>query len=112
MQLRLTKDPVRQSAAPLNIVLEGPTKLTPATNDVTIASYNIENFPGDLQSSNNDPAARAAALARHIVNNMKSPVIVAIQELQVPFPIPPAPPYIHKYRTYIHTYKYTCGRTI
>jgi hypothetical protein len=84
--LRLTKDPVRRSAAALNVAVEGPTILAPTANDVTIATYNIENFPGDLSSSKNDPAARAAALAGHIVTNMKSPAIVALQELQVPAP--------------------------
>lgn len=89
MQLSLTNEPERLVTAPLSVVLEGPTKLSAGSKDLTVASYNIENFPGDLQSSRNDPAARSASLARHIITIMRAPAIVALQELQVPVPLLP-----------------------
>ncbi|MEH1804045.1 choice-of-anchor I family protein [Nostoc sp.] len=52
------------------------TNLTSTTNQLTIATYNVENLdPGDDQTKFNN-------LANRIVNNLKSPVIISLEEIQ------------------------------
>ncbi|MDZ8088872.1 MAG: choice-of-anchor I family protein [Nostoc sp. DedQUE12b] len=52
------------------------TNLTPSTNQLTIATYNVENLdPGDDQTKFNN-------LANRIVNNLKSPDIISLEEIQ------------------------------
>ncbi|WP_292736544.1 choice-of-anchor I family protein [Nostoc sp. JL31] len=52
------------------------TNLTSTTNQLTIATYNVENLdPGDDQTKFNN-------LANRIVNNLKSPDIISLEEIQ------------------------------
>ncbi|MEH2090857.1 choice-of-anchor I family protein [Nostoc sp.] len=52
------------------------TNLTPSTNQLTIATYNVENLdPGDDPTKFNN-------LANRIVNNLKSPDIISLEEIQ------------------------------
>jgi predicted extracellular nuclease len=49
---------------------------TPKSNELAMASFNVENLaPGD-------PPAKYAALAQTLINNLKSPDIVAVEEIQ------------------------------
>lgn len=52
------------------------TNLTPTTDQLTIATFNVENLdPGDSATKFNNLASR-------IVNNLKSPDIIALEEIQ------------------------------
>ena len=52
------------------------TNLTPSTDQLTVATYNVENLdPGDDPSKFNN-------LANRIVNNLKSPDIISLEEIQ------------------------------
>ncbi|MEA5621950.1 choice-of-anchor I family protein [Nostoc sp. UHCC 0251] len=52
------------------------TNLTPTNNQLTIATYNVENLdPGDDPTKFNN-------LANRIVNNLKSPDIISLEEIQ------------------------------
>jgi hypothetical protein len=52
------------------------TNLTGTTNRLTVASYNAENL------DHLDPAARFTTIASEVVNRLKSPDIIALQEIQ------------------------------
>ncbi|WP_017667691.1 Ig-like domain-containing protein [Sandarakinorhabdus sp. AAP62] len=52
------------------------TSLTEAADKLSVASYNLENL------SANDAPAKLASLASDIVNNLKSPDIIGVQEIQ------------------------------
>lgn len=58
-----------------------PEKTTIAKEDdkLTIASYNLENFSNNPKSTSNDKASK---LARAIANDMQSPDIVGVTEVQ------------------------------
>ena len=69
--VELTQTPIR---------IPGPltkeTTIVPTVNDLTVATFNVENLdPGD-------GAAKFNALAGLIVNNMKSPDLIAVEEVQ------------------------------
>ena len=69
--VELTQSPVR---------IPGPltkeTTVVPTVNELTVATFNVENLdPGD-------GAAKFDALAALIVNNMKSPDLIAVEEVQ------------------------------
>ena len=49
---------------------------TPKTSEMAVATFNVENL------SPNDPPAKFAALARTLIDNLKSPDLVAIEEIQ------------------------------
>ncbi len=52
------------------------TNLTPTTNQLTVATFNVENLdPGD-------GAAQFNNIANRIVNNLKSPDIISLEEIQ------------------------------
>ncbi|MEH2036098.1 choice-of-anchor I family protein [Nostoc sp.] len=68
------------SAAPTVIqnsnIQKEVTNLTSTTNQLTIATYNVENLdPGDDPTKFNN-------LANRIVNNLKSPDIISLEEIQ------------------------------
>ena len=52
------------------------TTLTEAADKLSVASYNVENL------SANDSPAKLASLASDIVNSLKSPDIIGVQEIQ------------------------------
>lgn len=57
-------------------LLKEVTQLTPTSNQLTIATFNVENLdPGDGQ-------ARFNAIANSIINNLKSPDIISLEEIQ------------------------------
>ncbi|MBH8577322.1 DUF11 domain-containing protein [Nostocaceae cyanobacterium CENA369] len=59
-----------------NTLTKEVTNLTPTTNQLTVATFNVENLdPGDGATKFNNLASR-------IVNNLKSPDIVALEEIQ------------------------------
>ncbi|MDF5711033.1 MAG: CARDB domain-containing protein [Nostoc sp. S4] len=59
-----------------NTLTKEVTNLTPTTNQLTVATFNVENLdPGDGATKFNN-------LARRIVNNLKSPDIIALEEIQ------------------------------
>ena len=51
------------------------THLTGTGDRLTIASYNVENL-------NSFAGVRFEGLASHIINNLKSPDIIALQQIQ------------------------------
>jgi predicted extracellular nuclease len=67
-----------------------PAGLAPETtylygtqNNVTVASYNVLNLAGPAAGGGSDPdAAQRAKLAEQIVNNLGSPDVIALQEIQ------------------------------
>ena len=52
------------------------TNLTAAADKLTIATYNVENLDPT------DPAAKFASIASDIVNNLKHPDVIGLQEIQ------------------------------
>lgn len=52
------------------------SSLVPTTNQLTIASFNVENLAG------NEPQAKYDGLAGAIVTNLRSPDILALEEIQ------------------------------
>ncbi|MEH2068768.1 MAG: Ig-like domain-containing protein [Nostoc sp.] len=59
-----------------NTLTKEVTNLTPTTNQLTVATFNVENLdPGDGATKFNNLASR-------IVNNLKSPDIIALEEIQ------------------------------
>lgn len=72
--LPLTKLTVTSSLSP---AISGPTTLTSdgTCSGITVGGYNIENF------ARND-TAHVMAVASHIVNYMKTPDLLAVQEIQ------------------------------
>jgi uncharacterized protein len=56
--------------------LRVPTSIVPAVDKLTIATYNVENF------SANTPDAKVTKIADAIVNKMKSPDIIGLNEVQ------------------------------
>jgi predicted extracellular nuclease len=59
-----------------NTLTREVTGLTPTTDQLTVATYNVENLdPGD------DPT-KFENLAKGIVNNLKSPDIISVEEIQ------------------------------
>ncbi|UEX90564.1 endonuclease/exonuclease/phosphatase family protein [Staphylococcus ratti] len=55
------------------------TKFTPSKNKLTMASYNLENFSNNTNSTTNDKADK---LAKGIVSHMKQPDIIGVTEVQ------------------------------
>lgn len=55
------------------------THITPATDKLAVASYNIENFSNNIA---NTPDAKVAKIAGTFVKNMKSPDIITLVEVQ------------------------------
>jgi predicted extracellular nuclease len=56
--------------------LQRETTQSPKSNELTIASFNVENLaPGD-------PDSKFAGLASTLINNLKAPDIVAVEEIQ------------------------------
>ena len=49
---------------------------TPKTSEMAVATFNVENL------APNDPPAKFAALARTLIDNLKSPDLLAIEEIQ------------------------------
>ena len=76
MQLILTETP-RVTPGPENLKQEGPSALSATARQMTIATFNIENFPGNTSS-----AKRLKEIAKVIVINLKGPDVVALQEVQ------------------------------
>ncbi|WP_084227145.1 choice-of-anchor I family protein [Nostoc sp. KVJ20] len=59
-----------------NTLTREVTNLTPTTDQLTVATYNVENLdPGDEPTKFNN-------LANRIVNNLKSPDIISLEEIQ------------------------------
>ncbi|WP_375512315.1 putative Ig domain-containing protein [uncultured Nostoc sp.] len=59
-----------------NTLTKEVTHLTPTTNQLTVATFNVENLdPGDGTTKFNNLASR-------IVNNLKSPDIISLEEIQ------------------------------
>ncbi|MBH8565202.1 DUF11 domain-containing protein, partial [Nostoc sp. CENA67] len=59
-----------------NTLTKEVTNLTPTTDQLTIATFNVENLdPGDSATKFNNLASR-------IVNNLQSPDIIALEEIQ------------------------------
>ncbi|MFN6564477.1 MAG: putative Ig domain-containing protein [Nostoc sp. ChiSLP01] len=59
-----------------NTLTKEVTNLTPTTDQLTIATFNVENLdPGDS-------ATKFSNLANSIVNNLKSPDIISLEEIQ------------------------------
>ena len=59
-----------------NTLTKEVTNLTPTTNQLTVATFNVENLdPGDGATKFNNLASR-------IVNNLKSPDIISLEEIQ------------------------------
>ncbi|WP_138496852.1 Ig-like domain-containing protein [Nostoc sp. PA-18-2419] len=59
-----------------NTLTKEVTNLTPTTDQLTVATFNVENLdPGDGATKFNNLASR-------IVNNLKSPDIIALEEIQ------------------------------
>lgn len=79
LQLILTETP-DITPGPEDRKREGPTRLTSTPSDLTIASYNIENFPGDLDD---ETEADLAAIAEQVATLLGNPAVVALQEQQV-----------------------------
>ncbi|MFN6518284.1 MAG: putative Ig domain-containing protein [Nostoc sp. CreGUA01] len=52
------------------------TALTPTINQLTVATYNVENLDP------NDDISKFNSLANRIVNNLKSPDIISLEEIQ------------------------------
>ncbi|MHC0036457.1 endonuclease [Pseudoneobacillus sp. C159] len=57
-------------------ILREPTSIVPAADKLTIATYNVENF------STKTPADKVSKIADAIVNKMKSPDIIGLNEVQ------------------------------
>ncbi|WP_155590489.1 chitobiase/beta-hexosaminidase C-terminal domain-containing protein [Lysinibacillus cavernae] len=55
------------------------THLEPVADKLNVASYNVENFSNNLANTSNEKVARIAAT---FVNNMKSPDIITLVEVQ------------------------------
>ncbi|WP_176474070.1 5'-nucleotidase C-terminal domain-containing protein [Niallia circulans] len=55
------------------------THIVPAEDKLTVASYNIENFSNNKA---NTPDAKVAKIAKSFVENMKSPDIITLVEVQ------------------------------
>lgn len=55
------------------------TTIVKADDKLTVASYNLENFSNNTKSTSNDKASK---LARAIANDMQSPDIVGVTEVQ------------------------------
>lgn len=59
------------------------SSLTGSINDLTIASYNVLNLdPNDADGDTDIADGRFAAIAAQIVNNLNSPDIIGLQEIQ------------------------------
>src|SRR5439155_459555 len=78
-----------ENIAPLPSVVSGGltrevTGLAPATDKLTVATFNVENL------APSDGATKFSNLADRIVNNLKSPDIISVEEVQDnPGPIDP-----------------------
>ena len=59
---------------------DGPTELRSEAGDLTVATYNIENFPGRLNAETEE---RLAEIAEQVATLLGSPAVVALQEQQV-----------------------------
>ncbi|WP_392531283.1 lamin tail domain-containing protein [Nostoc sp. C117] len=59
-----------------NTLTKEVTNLTPTTDQLTVATFNVENL------DTSDGAAKFNNLATRIVNNLKSPDIIALEEIQ------------------------------
>jgi uncharacterized protein len=57
-------------------ILREPTSIVPAADKLTIATYNVENFTVST------PDAKVTKIADAIVNKMKSPDIIGLNEIQ------------------------------
>ena len=69
--VELTQSPVRVPGS-----LAKETTASPTVNELTVATFNVQNLdPGD-------GAAKFSNLASLIVNNMKSPDLIAVEEVQ------------------------------
>ncbi|WP_052353790.1 5'-nucleotidase C-terminal domain-containing protein [Neobacillus jeddahensis] len=55
------------------------THIVPAEDKLTVASYNVENFSNNTA---NTPDAKVARIAKSFVDNMKSPDIITLIEVQ------------------------------
>ncbi len=68
---------VAPTVSPSNVPLtKETTNLAPTTNQLTIASFNVENLAG------NEPQAKYDGLAAAIKTNLASPDILALEEIQ------------------------------
>jgi hypothetical protein len=83
VQVVLTETPAcarpTGKAAPAPAV-EGPTALAAAPEELSIATFNIENFPGDGGAATD---ARLATIAEIVAKKLKGPNVLAMQEQQV-----------------------------
>jgi uncharacterized protein len=71
----MTQEPTLPALIETPIVREATT-LTPAEDKLTIATYNVENF------TTTTPDAKVTKIADAIVNKMKSPDIIGLNEVQ------------------------------
>jgi uncharacterized protein len=71
----MTQEPTLPTLIETSIVRE-PTSITPAADKLTIATYNVENF------STLTPDAKVTKIADAIVEKMKSPDIIGLNEVQ------------------------------
>ena len=60
--------------------IEGPSALSASADQMTIATFNIENYPGKGGSEAQERVARIGSI---IATNLKAPDVVALQEQQV-----------------------------
>jgi predicted extracellular nuclease len=67
---------VTQSPSLASMGLSRPVAVPPRTGQLSIASYNVENLAG------NGPQAKFDGLAMQIVEHLRAPDIVAVQEIQ------------------------------
>lgn len=67
---------VLNDLTPIDGGLQRETTDTPRRDELSVASFNVENLAGT------DPAAKYTALAGLIVNNMRAPDLIAIEEVQ------------------------------
>jgi hypothetical protein len=80
LQVFLTESPTILSSLPDAQKQEQATGLSFQASELSIATWNIENFPGVDSAETNSRLERIAAT---IVKGLKGPNIVAIQEIQV-----------------------------
>lgn len=57
------------------------TSLTPSPNQLTVANFNVENLDPNPNDGDDD-TSKITALANRIVNNLRSPDIIGIEEIQ------------------------------
>ncbi|OKH33733.1 hypothetical protein NIES2101_39680 [Calothrix sp. HK-06] len=59
------------------------TNLTGDANNLTVAAFNVENLdPNDADGDTDIASGKFTALANNIVNNLKSPDIISLEEIQ------------------------------